>query len=235
MKKNKNALKSFSFILVCTILGIIISMQLKSINTAQSIQQNSNKRLNEIQEELIIQTRINRDLADRYVQLSAYVEALENQTFESDDAFKRIMDEKNNAKIFAGLTEVTGPGVIITLLPKTESFIRDADLRLVVNELRASGAQAVSINEERMVAMSEIREAGRYIVINGKQFPSNSQFVIRSIARPEDIERAILMVDGVGDKLEIYNIDYSLSKSDTVTIPRLREDSPVYKTDMLIG
>jgi len=210
-------------------------MQLKSINTAQSIQQTSNKRLNEIQEELIIQTRINRDLADRYVKLSAYVEAVENQTFESDDAFRRIMEEKTNAKIFAGLTEVTGPGVIITLSPGTESFIRDADLRLVVNELRASGAQAISINEERMVAMSEIREAGRYIVINGKQFPANSQFVIRSIARPEDIERSILMVDGVGDRLEIYNINYNLSKSDTVTIPRLREDSPVYKIDMLKG
>jgi len=235
MNKNKNALSSVSFILVCVILGIIISMQLKSINTAQSVQQTSNKRLNEIQEELIIQTRINRDLADRYVKLSAYVEAVENQTFESDDAFRRIMEEMTNAKIFAGITEVTGPGVIITLSPGAESFIRDADLRLVVNELRASGAQAISINEERIVAMTEIREAGRYIVINGKQFPANSQFVVKSIARPEDIERAILMVDGVGDRLEIYNIDYNLAKSDTVTIPRLREDSPVYKIDMLQG
>lgn len=233
MKKKQNALKSFSFLIVCIVLGIAISLQIRSINAAQNVQVSSNKRLNEVQEELLVQTRINRELADRYAQLSAYVEALETQTFESDDAFRRIMEEKRNAEIFAGLTEVTGPGVTITLTPAEDSFIRDSDLRSVVNELRASGAQAISINDERMVAISEIREAGRYIVINGKQFSADSQFSIKSISRPDEMERAIEMVGGVGDRLKIYSIDFTLTKSETVTIPRLREDSPAYKMDML--
>ena len=233
MTKKHNAFKSFSFMLVCIILGIIISLQIRSINAAQNVQLSSNRRLNEIQEELLVQTRINRELADRYAQLSAYVEAVETQTFESDDAFRRIMEEKRNAEIFAGLTEVTGPGITITLIPEEDSFIRDSDLRSVVNELRASGAQAISVNEERIVAMSEIREAGRYIVINGKQFPADGQFAIKSISRPDDLERAIEMAGGVGDRLKIYSIDFTLSKSETVTIPRLREDSPAYKMDML--
>jgi len=233
MKNKPNAFRSFSFIIVCLILGIVLSLQLKSINTSKNLQLTSSMRLNEIQDELIVQTRINRELADRYTKLSDYVEAVENKTFESDDAFQRILEEKNNAKIFAGLTEVTGPGVIITLLPGTDSFIRDSDIRSVVNELRASGTQAISINEERIVAMSEIREAGRYIVINGKQFPANSQFTVKSISHPDEIERSILMLSGIGDRLEIYNIDFELSKVEKVTIPRLREDSPAYKFDML--
>ncbi|MHB8961767.1 MAG: DUF881 domain-containing protein [Saccharofermentanales bacterium] len=233
MNSNKNALKSVSFLIVCILLGILVSLQLKSINNAQNLQLLSSKRLEEIQDELITQTRINRDLSDRYTELKEYVDAVENQTFAADDAFARIMEEKKNAEIFAGLTEVSGSGVVITLIAGTDSFVRDADLRSVVNELRAAGAQAISVNEERMVATSEIREAGQYIVINGKQFLASAQFEIKGIARAEDLERAIMMVSGVGERLELYNLDFEIIKSDKVTIPRLREDSPAYRIDML--
>ena len=233
MKSNPNALKSLSFITVCALLGILVSLQLKNINTSENLQLSNNKRLNEVQEELITQTRINRDLSDRYAKLNDFLKALENQTVEADGTLKRIMEEKTNAEIFAGLTEVSGSGVTIILLAGTDSFIRDSDIRSVVNELRAAGAQAISTNEERMVAMSEIREAGKYIVINGKQFPANGQFIIKAIARANDLERAVTMVSGVGDKLQLYNVDFQISKSDKLTIPRLRDDSPAYRIDML--
>lgn len=233
MKPTPNALKSLSFIIVCVFLGILVSLQLKNINTAENLQLSNNKRLNEVQEELITQTRINRDLADRYAKLNDYVKAVENKTVEADDTLKRIMEEKNNAEIFAGLTEVSGSGVSITLLAGTDSFIRDSDVRSVINELRAAGAQAISVNEERMVAVSEVREAGKYIVINGKQFPASGQFIIKAIARADDLERAITMVSGVGDKLQLYNVDFKIAKSDKITIPRLRDDSPAYRIDML--
>lgn len=233
MSKDRSLNGSIALLVVCIILGVLVALQLKSVNNAQDMQLTANKRLEEIQDELIQQTRINRDLADRYSELKAYVETVENKTFEADDAFNRIMEEKRNAEIFAGLTEVSGSGIIITLVAGTDSFVRDADLRSVVNELRAAGAQAISVNEERMVATSEIREAGAYIVINGKQFPSNTKFEIKGIARAEDLERAIMMVSGVGEKLELYNLEFKITKSEKVTIPRLREDSPAYRFDML--
>lgn len=233
MSKNKNALQSLSFIIVCILLGILVSLQLKNVNETENTQLSSSKRLNEIQEQLIEQTRINRDLSDRYEELSDYVEALENETIEADDTLKRIMAEKKNAEIFAGLTEVSGSGVTIVLLSGNDTYIRDSDIRSVVNELKAAGAQAISVNEERMVATSEIREAGTYIVVNGKQFPANGQFIIKAIAQAEDLENAITMVSGVGDKLLLYNIDFTITKYEKITIPRLREDSPAYNIDML--
>lgn len=233
MKNHANAVRSLSFILVCIFLGILVSLQFKNVNNAENLQLSNNKRLNEVQEELITQQRINRDLADRFAKLNDFLKAVENQTVEADDTLKRIMDDKKNAETFAGLTEVGGSGVIISLLSGTASIIRDSDIRSVVNELRAAGAQAISVNEERMVAMSEIREAGNYIVINGKQFPANSQFIIKAIARADDLERAITMVSGVGDKLQLYNVVFNISKSDKITIPRLRDDSPAYRIDML--
>lgn len=233
MNSTKNAVKSLSFIIVCILLGILVSLQLKSINETQNIQLSNSKRLNEVQDELIAQQRINRDLSDRYEKLNEYVKTIDNQTVAADDTLKRIMEEKKNAEIFAGLTEVSGSGVTITLLAGTDSIIRDSDVRSVVNELKAAGAQAISVNEERMVAISEIREAGNYIVINGKQFPRSGQFIIKAIAKADDLERAITMVNGVADKLLLYSIDCKIVKSEKVTIPRLREDSPAYRFDML--
>ena len=233
MNSTKNALKSLSFIIVCIMLGILVSLQLKSINETQNLQLSNSKRLNEIQDELIVQQRINRDLSDRFTNLSNYTQTLENNTAQENDTLKKIMEEKKNAEIFAGLTEVSGSGVTITLLSGVSTNIRDADIRSVVNELKAAGAQAISVNEERMVAISEIREAGNYIVINGKQFPANGQFIIKAIASVGDLTRAIAMVNGVKEKLLLYNIECEVVSSTKVTIPRLREDSPAYNFDML--
>ena len=101
MKTNVNAVKSLSFIVVCILLGILVSLQFKNINTAESQQLSNNKRLNEIQDELITQQRINRDLADRYAKLDDYTKAVQNQTVEADGTLKRIMEEKMNAEIIA--------------------------------------------------------------------------------------------------------------------------------------
>ncbi len=231
--KKKSFIGNFILLLVCILVGIFVALQLKGINMAKSSSLSANKRIDEIQNDLILQTKKNRDLSDRIAELKQYIESLENRTFQEDDAFGRIMEEKKNAEIFAGLTEVSGSGVFITLLAGPDSFIRDSDIRLVVNELRAGGAQAISVNEERMVATSEIREGGPYIVINGKQFLSNSKFEIKAIARAEDLERTIDMINGVGRILEIYDLEYEIRKSDKVTIPRLREDSPAFRYDML--
>ena len=46
------------------------------------------------------------------------------------------------------------------------STVYDEDILDVINELRAAGAQAISINDERIVATTEIRKVDPYIMIN---------------------------------------------------------------------
>jgi uncharacterized protein YlxW (UPF0749 family) len=231
--ESKGFLRSLSFAFVCLLLGVLIAIQLKSVNSTENQLVLQNKRTDELRDELITLQNSNRDLSDRYSKLKDYVAALESQTASTDDALKAILDEKRKAEVYAGLTDVSGPGVIVTLSAGAESSIRDLDVRMVVNELRAAGAQAISVNQERMVAMSEIRLGGQYIVINGKPFPSNEPFEIRAITRPDDTERALTMLNGVADTLTFYSIDTSIVKMDKVEIPKLREDSPAYQMDML--
>ena len=69
-----------------------------------------------------------------------------------------------------------GQGVTITIDDsKTKSkagenpnlyLIHDDDLLKVINELKAAGAEAISINEQRLIATSEIRCAGPTLSVN---------------------------------------------------------------------
>ncbi|MFE6872644.1 DUF881 domain-containing protein [Kitasatospora sp. NPDC057692] len=85
-----------------------------------------------------------------------------------------------------GLGEVTGPGVklVVEDAPGTGSGgnvdprsgqgfsnsgrLRDRDLQLVVNGLWASGAEAVSINGQRLTALSAIRAAGEAVLVDNR-------------------------------------------------------------------
>ena len=76
----------------------------------------------------------------------------------------------------AGTVPLRGPGLVVSLAPSTREApspeeagayqIHDTDLQLVVNELWAAGAEAVAVNDSRLVATTPIRAAGGTIVVN---------------------------------------------------------------------
>jgi uncharacterized protein YlxW (UPF0749 family) len=92
----------------------------------------------------------------------------------------------NRVSLLAGATAVHGPGVRLVVddaresesggagEPRTSSDfsdtgrVRDRDLQQVVNGLWASGAEAVSINGQRLTALSAIRAAGEAILVDNK-------------------------------------------------------------------
>ncbi|MET7456440.1 DUF881 domain-containing protein [Streptomyces sp. NPDC005574] len=88
--------------------------------------------------------------------------------------------------ILSGATEVQGPGVKLVVNDAKEATtggdgdpretsgfsdtgrVRDRDMQRVVNGLWASGAEAVSINGQRLTALSAVRAAGDAILVDNK-------------------------------------------------------------------
>jgi uncharacterized protein YlxW (UPF0749 family) len=160
----------------------------------------------------------------------------ENMKYENakgNDSVKTqlLQDELNRVRTITGLVDVKGKGLKVTIDLGESNFIEDLDVLRVINELRASDAQAISINDERIVAMSEIRSAGRYIMVNQKQLLP--PFEIKAIADPEKLEHALTMMDGVIDILKGYQLDVKVEKSDNITILKVNDDGSVIKTDLL--
>jgi uncharacterized protein YlxW (UPF0749 family) len=133
------------------------------------------------------------------------------------------------ARLIAGLTDVKGSGVMVTLDNTTTGQVTDADILLVINELRASEAQAISVNNHRIISTSEIRKGGNFISVNGRLI--TRPYEIKAIADPIKLENSLNMVGGVAETLNFYNIRFTIEKNDLIMIPKV--DSLVIRTNYL--
>ncbi|MGE5614879.1 MAG: DUF881 domain-containing protein [Bacillota bacterium] len=224
--------RNLAMTVLCILLGIMLALQYNSINYYQSIAAYENMRLEELKTELITLQNQKNALQERLEELERENKIYAEVKAGDNEITQQIQNNLKKARIFAGLETVKGKGVIITL-DNHSSFVRvrDYDILDVVNELRASGAQAISVNDERIVAMSEIREAGNYIMINGKQF--KAPFTIKAIADPDDLERSLTLIGGVLENLESEMLKVSIKKSDEVVINKFVDDGTTIKTDLL--
>ncbi len=134
------------------------------------------------------------------------------------------------AQLLAGLTPVQGPGIIVTLsdskkpappFPKgfqPPNLIHDTDISAVVNELKASGAEAISVNGQRFVATTAIRNVGPTVMINDT--PQAAPFVIKAIGDSKTLSEGIERPDGVIKQLKIYDpAMVSIQTTDTLALP----------------
>ena len=96
-------------------------------------------------------------------------------------------------------------------------LIHDDDLLKVINELRAAGAEAISINGQRLIGTSEIRCAGPTLSVNNVR--SAPPFEIRAIGDSKSLESAIRMRGGVAETLKVWGIQLEVSTSQSVYIP----------------
>jgi uncharacterized protein YlxW (UPF0749 family) len=146
-----------------------------------------------------------------------------------------IQEKLNSIENLAGLTSVQGPGIEITLSDANrqvidigpESFdrsalvIHDQDLMLLINELKAAGAEAISIKsgevEERVVASTFVRCTGPTLIVNNKKMAS--PFTVRAIGDSDILAASLEIPDGLLDQLRRFGIQIRLSKVKSLTIP----------------
>lgn len=88
-----------------------------------------------------------------------------------------------------GKTEVTGEGIIITLSDNNETTILDTDLLKLINELRLAGAEAISINDVRVVGMTDIVEVNDTILVNEERVVS--PYVVKAIGNQTYLSSAL--------------------------------------------
>jgi len=214
-------------IIVFFVFGLLIALQLKNINANNLQAYYAKQDLTELQDQIMTLMRENSDLSDQNQNLSDLIASMGDELSGDNKSLQTIMDEKLKAEIFAGLTDVSGSGIQVVMEPGTDVSVKASRLLLLVNELRSSGALAISINDDRIVAMTEIRDTGTtnpQIVINGNSYTATSQFIIRAIYNQDDINRGLQLVNNLIGQLQTVTI-MTVSSSDTISISKLSEDS----------
>lgn len=208
--------------LACVVLGLMLAMQFR---VQQNIRQTTlpNPRFEEVTQRLR-ETEQDRDRfrAELNDVRGRLAEALSGQ-----GAVEALRKEAAELRLVLGLTAVKGPGLVVTLDDSQTTarpgqgpevfLIHDDDVLRVVNELRAAGAEAISINDQRLVAMSEIRCAGPTISINNTR--TAPPIKIHVIGPPETMEAALKMRGGVIDTLTYWGIQVSIRREAELTVP----------------
>lgn len=175
------------------------------------------------------------ELSSRLHEVEAENKKLESELMDLRGMSGAEKSEKINDDImmFAGMTALEGPGIILTIddsgkIAKKENdpnlyLVHDEDILKVVNELRAAGAEAISINGQRLTANSEIRCAGPTISVNNVR--SAPPFEIKAIGEKDNLINAINMRGGVADSLKVWGIKLDIQPSDNVWIPAYKASS----------
>jgi uncharacterized protein YlxW (UPF0749 family) len=131
-------------------------------------------------------------------------------------------------RIEAGLTGATGPGVEVTLNDSNMVVqpgenpnlyvLHDEDVLKVLNELKAAGAEALAINDQRQLSISEIRCVGPTILTNKNQ-RLTPPFVITAIGNQDNMVNSLKMRGGVVGYLQNWGIQVNIKKISQITIP----------------
>ena len=223
--------KTIALSVVLLMLGFLISMQIRSLNPRKLLSTNDNAEFYMLQEEVMNLMRENSILTEQNERLSVELNTLSDDIAGDDTHLNEILQQKVQAEIFAGLTDVSGAGLEILLQYGEDTPVSSGTLLVVINELRTAGALAISVSDERVVDLTEIRDVGSEqprIIINGNSYSANSEFSIKAIFREDDLSRATSLMNDVVTQLSSYGI-VTLNGFDQVDIPRLSEYSMTYR------
>ena len=191
-----------SLFILCAILGAMLGLSVKTQNAARRDAEGKGYQF--------LATQVLAQQAT-IAALNKNILKLEGVAGQGDHPAPVLDADLKQAKFLAGLTDVQGPGLIVTLndskhtmpsdLPSAimPNIIHDNDINQAVNELKAAGAEAVSINSQRLVGTTPIRCAGPTVFINN--VPQTPPYVIKAIGEPSTLQTALNLQNGVADQL----------------------------------
>lgn len=215
--------------ILCFLIASSICVQYRSVHTyttegkAAVQSMSENKLRDRVLTEQENYNRLYATLQNTQVELE---ERRKNSAATSEEA-KNLEKKLTELNRVLGYTEVKGKGVIITLKDATEdqvvtvkdSVVHDWDVLSIVNELFNAGAEAVSVNNQRIISTTAINCAGTVITINNQKV--SVPFVIKAIGGDgmyDTVARPYGYYDNLTGRIDakIEKID----KENGITIPK---------------
>lgn len=221
--KNKKTI-SIVLGLMCFALTLGICVQVRTVKNSNSVV-SQNYEENSLRAEVL---RYKEKYDNRYKELEKAEKELEKErktsTQNNSELEKKEEEIKKGNKII-GLAEVSGPGVIVTLkdskketLDPSQAIVHDGDVLSIINELKNAGAEAISINDQRVVPTSSIVCGGNIIEINGEKV--GVPFKIKAIGLTEQLVGALSRKNGYVDILKRDGIEVEIERSNNITMPK---------------
>lgn len=222
----KYSIVSYSVIGVALFfLSMMLTAQMKSMSDTEEIL--AGKRETQLADDLVTLQRKYDDLKQKYDDSTKIVEEYQSNSATNSTLISSMKEQITSLSAMAGTTDLKGEGIVITLNDgskvtdadlRSDSLVHDSDLLTVVNELKAAGAEAISINGQRIIATSAIRCVGPVIQVNYQKVAA--PFEIKAIGNAQYLESAMTIKNGVVDLLKEYGVSVTISRQSDVQIPK---------------
>lgn len=158
---------------------------------------------------------ISTKLQDTEEKISNYRNDIEN----NEKSSQLLEQELIETEKYLGYTDLEGEGISVKLDDTEYKQVESSDILSLVNELRLAGAEAISINEERVVSTTEIVNVDtRFIIVNGKRIVA--PYELKAIGDKKYLESAISIKGGYVDEIKAKEIAINYSIEDNITIPK---------------
>ncbi|PLS16597.1 NgoFVII family restriction endonuclease [Bacillus sp. M6-12] len=221
-----NRRKGFGFTIVATILGFMLAIQFQTIQEPEIRDTRDTWEIRgDLLNELQSQSKLVKEIRSIEENIAGYKTEL---TSSKGQVLKETLEE---LKQEAGLTEVKGPGIVLTISPVPEAIVLGEKvnnlspelLKRLINELNMYDAEHISVNGQRVINTTVIRDINGETKIDGyplTEYPIEIKVIAEDAAKLRDR----LKVSESIEEFFIDNLEVDISSQPgLVTIPAYKE------------
>lgn len=213
--------------IMCFILTIAISIQLKTVTNSNSTI-SASLTDDKLRDEVLRWKEKYDNAYEQLIESEKELVTVRQNATQNDTTANAKQEQIKENNMLLGTTKVQGPGLQITLadnnaaaaasIDPSSALVHYDDILQVVNALNNAGAEAISINEERVITTTAITCEGNVIKVNGEKI--SSPFVIKAIGSQGKLYGALTMAGGYLDILQSYGVLVETKQIDNITIEK---------------
>jgi uncharacterized protein YlxW (UPF0749 family) len=204
--------------LVAAILGLLIVVQLHGQAGGSELQSKTTQELTSI---VANQNAENDNLRAEVSTLQTQLGELQADRANGATSVGQIESELGRIRAWTGLDPIAGHGITITV----DGEIDAAGLDDLLNELHNAGAEAIAIEDIRVIAATSVSGVPDTLDVDGLRL--DDPFTVRAIGRPEALVGSLTRVGGIIAQLAATNPDATLDVSPVdkpMTLPASKRD-----------
>lgn len=224
MKKGKLVV-AITIAIACFALATVMFMQFKIVKETD-ITSIETMREEELRAELANWKQMYKEAEEQYEEKEARLKEYREKQQSSEESSKLVEKELAQTNMYLGKTDVQGEGIVIKVKDTNSEDIKPIsaeDLLVIVDYLKLAGAEAISINEKRVVNMSDIVYVSQQIIyVNQERILA--PYIIKAIGNPTNLESTLLGNGGYVELLRNIGFEIEIEKDNKVEIPKYNKE-----------
>jgi len=213
IKEMKIKEREVSLLITSVVVGLLIAVQSRAFTDVSTVFGRDTRA--DAFRELQILKKSNEKLEDEISDLQSQLSKANDQ----EQSLKGIRDEIQKYQILTGRTDVSGPGLRVTL----NGNVQDIWLTDMTNELLSAGAEAISINNIRLIDVTNGFDTipNGEIVLNGSIL--KAPYVFEAIGDKTTLKAAIEQPQGILQRMSqnLTGVDVKVEEKDLVSMEKV--------------